>query len=119
MTHWLQSLNRMVSCLVITVAVAEIVGGAQAEVPDAEQLAQRFRPYYKFSVDNGNSQEPRRPCFLIKAMTKCEKFSKIAAWIKRPDCRPLKLSCMPFVCAWEAQNGTTRSIQPRLRACFL
>jgi hypothetical protein len=35
---------------------------AQAEVRDAEPLAERFRPYYKFSLDSGRVEEPCRPC---------------------------------------------------------
>jgi hypothetical protein len=61
MMNALQPIHRLVSCLLVAIAVARIAGSARAEVQDAEQLAQRFRPYYKFSV-HGNSQEPCRPC---------------------------------------------------------
>lgn len=48
----------------LVVVIAGMGSGytVRGDVPDAEQLAQRFRPYYKFSVDEGNSQEPCRPC---------------------------------------------------------
>jgi hypothetical protein len=39
-----------------------ILPSVRAEVPDAEQLTQRFRPYYKFSLGSGGAQEPCRPC---------------------------------------------------------
>ncbi|HXR46407.1 MAG TPA: hypothetical protein VN784_03115 [Candidatus Limnocylindrales bacterium] len=61
MRNVLQPIHRLVSCLFVAVAVARIADSARAEVQDAEQLAQRFRPYYKFSV-HGNSQEPCHPC---------------------------------------------------------
>jgi hypothetical protein len=43
-------------------AALGVLPSARAEVRDAEQLAQRFRPYYKFSLGNGGAQEPCRPC---------------------------------------------------------
>jgi hypothetical protein len=46
--------------LAIAIAAVGFASFAQAEVPDAEQLAQRFRPYYKFTVDKG--REAYRPC---------------------------------------------------------
>jgi hypothetical protein len=48
--------------VVLGMAALGILPSARAEVRDAEQLAQRFRPYYKFSLGNGGAQEPCRPC---------------------------------------------------------
>src|SRR4051794_35159653 len=36
--------------------------GLGAGMADAEQLAQRFRPYYKFTLEDGGKPEPCRPC---------------------------------------------------------
>lgn len=51
----------LTQCLAAAGALAGLACGALAQVPDAAQLAQRFRPYEKFSVE-GNVQEPCRPC---------------------------------------------------------
>jgi hypothetical protein len=61
MTSPFQFSHRLALCLAVVAAMTVFACSGQAEVPDAEQLAQRFRPYYKFSME-GNSQEPCRPC---------------------------------------------------------
>ena len=55
-------MKNLLSLFIITVAVFRGYAVTQTVVSDAEQLAQRFRPYYKFSVENGSTQEPCRPC---------------------------------------------------------
>jgi hypothetical protein len=44
----------------IFLLIPMLTSAANAQVPDGETLAERFRPYYKFSVDRG--REPCRPC---------------------------------------------------------
>jgi hypothetical protein len=44
------------------VLVLVLAGAAHAGVKDAAVLAQRFRPYYKFSVGHWWAEEPCRPC---------------------------------------------------------
>src|SRR5579884_3769139 len=47
-------------CLTAILSLLIISQSAVGVVNDDEQLVQRFRPYYKFSIDDG--REPCRPC---------------------------------------------------------
>jgi hypothetical protein len=47
---------------ILGLALFAMIQNSHSALPDAEELAQRFRPYYKFSLESDNSPEPCRPC---------------------------------------------------------